>query len=294
MAWFERDARLPLDGPAGTINLVPKPSDTVMPSAVPRFDVLGVPVSAITMAQALETIDAWIIGGSPHYICVRDVHGVMASQRDDRLRQIHEGAGMVTPDGMPLVWLAHFLGHSGVERVYGPDLLLACCKMSVGRGYRHFFYGGAPGVGERLATRLEARFPGLSIAGLYSPPFRPLSLEEDAAVVDRINAALPDIVWVGLGTPKQEQWMADHVGRLHVPVLIGVGAAFDFHSGVKRQAPGLMQRYGLEWLFRVATEPRRLGPRYFVNNPLFLWAILTGPVLSRLIAATAARAQRRR
>ena len=178
---------------------------------------------------------------------------------DDEMRRIHEGAGLVTPDGMPLVWMAHLLGHSRVERVYGPDLLLACCEMSTRRGYRHFFYGGAPGVGERLAARLEARFPGLSVAGLYSPPFRPLTPEEDAALVDRIDAARPDIVWVGLSTPKQERWMAAHVGRLQAPVLVGVGAAFDFHAGVKRQAPRWMRRSGLEWSFRLMTEPRRLG-----------------------------------
>ena len=263
---------------------MPTPSDTGVAPATARFDVLGVPVSAITMADALETIDAWIRGRSPHYVCVTGVHGVMESQRDDELRRIHEGAGLVTPDGMPLVWMAHLLGHPRVERVYGPDLLLACCEMSTRRGYRHFFYGGAPGVGERLAARLEARFPGLSVAGLYSPPFRPLTPEEDAALVDRINAARPDIVWVGLSTPKQERWMAAHVGRLQAPVLVGVGAAFDFHAGVKRQAPRWMQRSGLEWSFRLMTEPRRLGKRYLVNNPSFVWR-----VASQWLRGTASR-----
>ena len=213
----------------------------------------------------------------------------MESQRDDELRRIHETAGLVTPDGMPLVWIAHLLGHSHVERVYGPDLLLACCERSILRGYRHFFYGGAPGVGECLAARLGARFPGLSVAGLFSPPFRPLSADEDGALVDCINAARPDIVWVGLSTPKQERWMAAHVGRLDAPVLIGVGAAFDFHAGVKRQAPRWMQRSGLEWSFRLAMEPRRRWRRYLRNNPAFPAAHLRPKARPQALLARKAR-----
>ncbi|OFW17197.1 MAG: glycosyl transferase [Acidobacteria bacterium RIFCSPLOWO2_12_FULL_67_14] len=242
-------------------------------AAADRFDVLGVPVSALTRAHALDTIDLWIRRRTPHYVCVTGVHGVMESQRDEELRKIHEMAGMVTPDGMPLVWLAHAKGLSSVERVYGPDLMLACCEAGVSKGYRHFLYGGAPGVGERIAQRLSRRFPGLVVAGMYSPPFRPLTSDEDAALVDRINETRPDIVWVGLSTPKQERWMAAHVGRVEAPVLIGVGAAFDFHAGIKRQAPRWMQRSGLEWSFRLATEPRRLWKRYATNNPQFVWKI---------------------
>jgi N-acetylglucosaminyldiphosphoundecaprenol N-acetyl-beta-D-mannosaminyltransferase len=140
----------------------------------------------------------------------------------------------------------------------------------VAKGYRHFFYGGAEGVPERLAQRLRERFAGLSIAGWYSPPFRPLTPAEDDALVHRINEADPDILWVGLSTPKQERWMSTHIGRLRVPVVIGVGAAFDFHAGLKRQAPRWMQRSGLEWLFRLLTEPRRLWRRYLINNPVFV------------------------
>jgi N-acetylglucosaminyldiphosphoundecaprenol N-acetyl-beta-D-mannosaminyltransferase len=239
-----------------------------------RVNVLGVGVSAINIADALALINRWIVTGANRYVCVTGVHGVMESQRDPTLRDIHNRAGLVTPDGMPLVWLSWLHGHDRVERVYGPDLMLACCEASVARGYRHFFYGGDTGVPELLAARLQQRFPGLTVAGTWSPPFRELSEAEEQAMIDRIAAARPDIVWVGLSTPKQERWMARYVGRLRVPVLIGVGAAFDMHAGVKKQAPRWMQRSGLEWLFRLAAEPRRLGRRYLINNPWFVWRLL--------------------
>ena len=226
------------------------------------------------MAQALETIEQWIARRERHYVCVTGVHGVMESQRDDELRRIHNRAGLVTPDGMPLVWLSRLHGQRHVERVYGPDLLLACCERSVARGYRHFFYGGGERVAQQLADRLLHRYPGLTVVGTYTPPFRPLSATEDQAIVTAINAAAPDIVWVGLSTPGQERWMAAHVDRLHAPVLVGVGAAFDFHAGLKRQAPRWMQQSGLEWLFRLNSEPRRLWRRYLRNNPAFIWHVL--------------------
>ncbi len=238
-----------------------------------RAYILGVGVSAINMKMAVEIIEGWIERREPHYVCVTGVHGVMESQRDPALRAIHNRAGLVTPDGMPLVWLSRLKGFAHVERVYGPDLTLALCERAAQRGYRHFFYGGAPGVPEALAAELTRRFPGLQVAGTFSPPFRPLTPEEDEEVVRMINAAEADIVWVGLSTPKQERWMADHVGRLTAPVLIGIGAAFDFLTGRKPQAPRWMQQAGLEWLFRLLTEPRRLWRRYLVNNPLFLTLI---------------------
>ena len=242
--------------------------------SIPRVDVLGVHVSAVTMDRTLEILDHWITTGMQRYVCVTGVHGVMESRRDETLRQIHNNAGLVTPDGMPLVWWSQLTGQRQTERVYGPDLLLSCCQRSLTTGYRHFFYGGGDGVAERLVQRLSRRFPGLEVAGTYTPPFRPLTHAEDEDVVRRINDAAPDIVWVGLSTPKQEYWMAQHVGRLEAPALIGIGAAFDFHAGLKRQAPRWMQQSGLEWFFRLSTEPRRLWKRYLTNNPAFVWLAL--------------------
>ncbi len=252
----------------------PRPRGVLDAVAHGRVNVLGVGVSAIDMPQALEAIGGWIERREPRYVCVTGVHGVMESQRDEGLRRIHNAAGLVTPDGMPLVWLSRLRGHGHVRRVYGPDLMLACCERSVANGWRHYFYGGGEGVADRLVDRLGRRFPGLAIAGTYSPPFRSLSAEEDAEIVRRIRLTRPDVVWVGLSTPKQERWMHEHAGRVGAPVLIGVGAAFDFNAGLKRQAPRWMQRSGLEWLFRLMAEPRRLWRRYLVNNPLFLWRIL--------------------
>ena len=244
------------------------------PGAVPRVDVLGVQVSAVNMDQALDVVDHWITTGAQQYVCVTGVHGVMESRRDEKLQRIHNAAGMVTPDGMPLVWWSRAQGHGHASRVYGPDLMLACCERSLATGYRHFFYGGNDGVADLLAQRLSRRFRGLQVAGTYTPPFRPLTPEEDEEVVRTINESGADIVWVGLSTPKQEQWMAAHVGRIHAPVMVGVGAAFDFHAGLKRQAPKWMQQSGLEWLFRLGSEPRRLWKRYLVNNPAFVWLAL--------------------
>jgi N-acetylglucosaminyldiphosphoundecaprenol N-acetyl-beta-D-mannosaminyltransferase len=236
-----------------------------------RVNILGVGVSAVDLPLALDTIEDWIARRQPNYVCVRDVHGVVESQRDETLRRIHNHAGMVTPDGMPLVWISKLKGNQHVDRVYGPDLMLALCERSLEKGYRHFFYGGAAGVPERLAQRLKQRFPELQIAGVHSPPFRPLTQAEDEAITRKINDSQADIVWVGLSTPKQEKWMAAHVDRLESCVLLGVGAAFDFHAGIKRQAPRWIQRSGFEWLYRLVTEPRRLGRRYLINNPLFIF-----------------------
>jgi len=224
--------------------------------------------------MALEIIEGWIARRERHYVCVTGVHGVMESQRNENLRRIHNQAGLVTPDGMPLVWLCKLKGFRHVDRVYGPDLMLALCERSVTMGYRHFFYGGENGVPELLATVLKKRFPGLQVVGTFSPPFRPLTLKEDEQIVQMINEADPDIVWVGLSTPKQELWMAEHRERLKAPVLIGVGAAFDFLSGRKPKAPRWMQRSGLEWLFRLVNEPKRLWKRNLVNNPTFLVLVI--------------------
>jgi N-acetylglucosaminyldiphosphoundecaprenol N-acetyl-beta-D-mannosaminyltransferase len=239
-----------------------------------QVNILGVGISAVNMQMALAVIDEWIAERTRHYVCVTPVHSVMECHYDPEVRALFNRAGLVTPDGMPVVWLCRLAGHDHVRRVYGPDLMLALCEHSQRHGYRHFFYGGTPDVLDKLCAVLQARFPDLQIAGSYAPPFRPLTADEDAEVVAQINASEADIVWVGLGAPKQERWMAEHRDKLAAPVQIGVGAAFDFHAGTKPQAPRWMQRSGLEWLFRLASEPRRLWKRYFKANSLFVLNIV--------------------
>lgn len=239
-----------------------------------RVNILGVDVSAINLADTLEQLQDWVAARRGNYICVTGVHGIMESWRDSKLRAIHNRAGMVAPDGMPLVWLSRFRGFNAVARVYGPELMLAVCERSMAAGWRHFFYGGGPGIADRLARRLQARFPEIRIAGTYTPPFRTLTRAEDEKVIDLINRARPDLVWVGISTPRQEYWMADHVERLRPATLIGCGAAFDFNAGAKRQAPRWIQRSGLEWCFRLVSEPRRLWKRYLLNNPLFVGLVV--------------------
>jgi N-acetylglucosaminyldiphosphoundecaprenol N-acetyl-beta-D-mannosaminyltransferase len=245
--------------------------------AIPRVDVLGVGISAVTMDVTVREIASWIDSGRRGYVCVTGVHGVMEAQRDPALSRIHNESGLTTPDGMPLVWASRWAGAAYVDRVYGPDLMLSLCAQAAARGWRSFFYGGKDGVSERLARRLQARFPGLVVAGTYSPPFRELTAAEDEQVVELINGARPDLVWVGLSTPKQERWMAAHTDRVIAPALLGVGAAFDIHAGLLPQAPRWMQRSGTEWLYRLAREPRRLWRRYLYSNPRFVMAILKHP-----------------
>jgi N-acetylglucosaminyldiphosphoundecaprenol N-acetyl-beta-D-mannosaminyltransferase len=241
-----------------------------------RIDIFGVTVDAQTLDGAVDTIGTWIERREPHYVCITGVHGVMESQDDHELRRIHNEAGMVTTDGMPLVWLSRRRVPAGteVERVYGPDLMLATFARSEATGWRHFLFGSSSETLGRLCGNMRARFPRAEIVGSLSPPFRPLEPAEQQAIEGEIVGARPDIVWVGLSTPKQERWMAAHVGRVHAPVLVGVGAAFDFHAGLKRQAPRWVQRSGLEWAFRLASEPRRLAGRYLKNNPRFARMIL--------------------
>lgn len=239
-----------------------------------RVEVLGVGISLINMASALEEIIGWVDGGKRNYVCVTGVHGVMESQRDPELLAIHNQSGLTTPDGMPMVWAGRWAGDSSVERVYGPDLMLALLDEAAEQGWSSFFYGGAPGVPEELVARLRTRIPTLAVAGTWSPPFRPLEPSEEREVVEMINASGADLVWVGLSTPKQERWMARFRPELDAPVLLGVGAAFDFHAGRVSQAPRWMQRAGLEWLYRMIREPRRLWRRYLTNNPRFIYSVL--------------------
>jgi N-acetylglucosaminyldiphosphoundecaprenol N-acetyl-beta-D-mannosaminyltransferase len=240
---------------------------------IDRLNVLGVGVSALNPALAAETIEDWIHAGRRLYVCVTGVHGVIESRHDPAVRSIHNGAGLVTPDGMALVWLLRLAGHREAARVYGPDLMLTLFERSVAPGFTHFLYGTTEATLADLCRNLSVRFPGLRVVGAIAPPFRPLTPEEDSEIVMAINRASPDIVWVGLSTPKQEIWMAEHRSRLDARVLIGVGAAFDIHAGRVRQAPRWMQSHGLEWLFRVYQEPRRLTRRYVYSIARFLLEI---------------------
>jgi N-acetylglucosaminyldiphosphoundecaprenol N-acetyl-beta-D-mannosaminyltransferase len=239
-----------------------------------RVEILGVGVSTVDMPTACAEIAGWVAGKERRYVCVTGVHGIMECQKDEELRLIHNASGMTIPDGMPTVWAGKYAGAKGMDRVYGPEMMLEICERSVAAGWSSFFYGGAPGTAELLERELQRRFPGLRSAGTHTPPFRSLTPEEDEEVIDMIAASGADLVWVGLSTPKQERWMAAHIDRLKSPcVLLGVGAAFDVNAGLRADAPRWVKRSGLQWLHRLLQEPQRLWRRYLVNNPAFLIAI---------------------
>jgi N-acetylglucosaminyldiphosphoundecaprenol N-acetyl-beta-D-mannosaminyltransferase len=235
-----------------------------------RSNVLGVGVIPTTLEQAVATIERWRDEGRRDYVCCVSVHGIVTAQRDALVRDALNRAGLATEDGVPLVWWSRWTGAPRARRVCGPDLLEEMCERAGASGHRHYFYGSTPETIELLVTRLRQRYPTLTIAGYSSPPFRALTDEEDAAAVAEINATRPDYVWIGLGMPKQEKWMASHVGRVEAAALLGVGAAFDFSAGTVARAPGWMQRTGLEWLFRLICEPRRLARRYLIDNLVFI------------------------
>lgn len=241
---------------------------------MPEFRVLGVRVNAVQIPQVIDWMEYCIHDrGRARYVAVTGMHGVTESHQNPEFRSILKDADLVVPDGMPLVWLGRLRGFSHLERrVYGPELMETFCR-ETGTKYRHFFYGGAPGIADRLA-QVEQERHGIRIAGTYCPPFRPLTAEEDKAVIAMINEAAPDVVWVGLSTPKQERWMYDYRNRLNVPLLLGVGAAFDLNSGQLKQAPEWMREHGLEWLFRLMAEPKRLWCRYLVQGSRFVWNVL--------------------
>jgi N-acetylglucosaminyldiphosphoundecaprenol N-acetyl-beta-D-mannosaminyltransferase len=238
--------------------------------AHPRVNVLGVGISVLNRRLGVERVVEALQRRQRGYICVTGVHGVMESQDDERVRVIHNRALLVTPDGMPMVWMGRLGGHREMARVYGPDLMLDVCAVSGQHGFRHFFYGGANGVAEELRRCLTRRFPDLTVVGTYEPPFRALNADEERALIQQVETEAPDILWVGLSTPKQEKFMAEYLPKLKVTLMIGVGAAFDFHAGRVSQAPAWMQRSGLEWFYRLCREPRRLAKRYLRNNPRFV------------------------
>ncbi|MBA3848911.1 MAG: glycosyltransferase [Opitutus sp.] len=236
----------------------------------PRFNVLGTGVHALSLEQAAADLAARRGERRRGYVCCATAYNVNLARGDAALRAAYNRSLFTTPDGMPLVWLGRAQGHTDITRVYGPDLMLAVCDRGRAAGLRHFFFGGLPGVAEKLRAALTARLPGLEIAGTFVPPFRELTPGEFARLQRQIAESRADIVWVGLGTPKQEKFMAGAWEQLDASALIGVGAAFDFLSGRVPQAPRWMQRSGLEWLHRLATEPGRLWPRYLVHNPMFV------------------------
>lgn len=243
-------------------------------SAIRTFNVQGIAVSAINMKSANEAILTALSNHEKGYICVTGVHGISESQNEPQLRKIHNEAFLVTPDGMSLVWVGKWMAGKCVDRVYGPDLMMSVCEATENSSYKHFIYGGAPGVAERLCSRLREKFQNLNIVGMYTPPFRRLNKKEETAFIQTIDKVAPTIIWVGLSNPKQEYFMAEYLSKLNTTLMIGVAAAFDFHSGSKRQAPYWIQRSGFEWLYRLIHNPAHLWKRYLKNNPLFILRFL--------------------
>ena len=266
---------MPLDHP---LNPEPDPKPLAralpQPADVPTREILGLPIAMTDYAEAMDAMDAMIARGERGYVCAVAVHAVMVAQHDPEMRAALLGSSLTVPDGMPLVWAANALGAELDNRVYGPELMKRYNARCAQRGHRIWLYGGRDqGSLAQLALNIRRENPGIQIVGGYSPPFRPLSGDEERRLVDQINADRPDMLWVGIGVPKQEKWMARMRDRLDVPVMAAVGAAFDFHAGRISQAPPWMQERGLEWTYRIAQEPRRLLPRYLYYNPAFLMAL---------------------
>ncbi|MGE0406060.1 MAG: WecB/TagA/CpsF family glycosyltransferase [Candidatus Korobacteraceae bacterium] len=240
---------------------------------IPRVDVLGVGVHALDLKSAVAVVQQSVSAGHRGYVCVTGVHGIMEAQRNPDFLSTLNHALMVTPDGMPTVWIGRRQGFAEMDRVFGPDLMRQVCAESVVRGESHFLYGGNPGVAGELKANLERWFPGIRIVGTYTPPFRSLNSAEEHELVEQVAALRPDIFWVGLSTPKQERFMRQYIERLETKVMIGVGAAFDLHTGRMRDAPAWIKRFGLQWLHRLLQDPSRLWKRYLVNNTLFVWKL---------------------
>jgi len=221
------------------------------------------------MENAVEAIAGAVTQRKKGYVCVTGVHGVMEARQDQNLTTIFKNAFLVVPDGMPTVWMGRLQGHS-IERVFGPDLMLTVLQDARLRDATHYLYGGNEGVAECLRERLVSKYPGVKIVGTYCPPFRPLTWNEEQALLVEINHLRPDIIWVGLGTPKQERFMAEYLPKTKATLMIGVGAAFDFHTGRIKDSPDWVKRMGLQWMHRLLQEPSRLWRRYLFNNPQFI------------------------
>ncbi|MFB6725978.1 WecB/TagA/CpsF family glycosyltransferase [Kribbella sp. NPDC056345] len=246
-------------------------------TAADRVDVLGIQVSVTNLDHTVATFERWIDNGERQLVCVTDMNALLHAKADERLTEVYNTAGLVVPDGMPLVWAGKKAGFEQMDRVAGPDLLERVMAEAAERGWTQYFYGGAEGVADELRMRFQDLHPALKVQGVECPPYRALTEAEDAETVDRMNSARPDIIWVGLGAPKQERWMAEHRERLNAAILIGVGAAFDFHTGRLDRAPLWMQRAGLEWSYRLYKEPRRLWKRYLIGIPRFGFGVLRRP-----------------
>jgi len=255
----------------GYLHAIAQSAAATPPEAPPTAEILGIPLAVSNYEEVIDWMDAMIAAQAPGYLTAAAVNLVMSAHEDAGVHTATVGATLAVPDGQPLVWALHALGHARATRIYGPDLMALFCARAARTGLPMYLYGGrSPEALELLEERLCKRFPGLEIAGGYSPPFRELTEAEEDAVIDRINSSKSAVVWVGIGQPKQENWMHRMRPRLHAPLLVGVGAAFDFHAGLVPQAPGWMQRNGLEWTYRLAHEPRRLWRRYARYNPLFV------------------------
>jgi N-acetylglucosaminyldiphosphoundecaprenol N-acetyl-beta-D-mannosaminyltransferase len=252
------------------------PGTAALPAgAPPRANVLGIGVHAVNMEQVLALMASAVDARRKGYICVTGVHGIMEAQREPGLKRILNEAFLTTPDGMPTVWVGRMQRFSQIDRVFGPELMLEFCRLSITRGYRHFLYGGGPGVAEELRRALLSHLPELQIVGTYTPPFRALSTREAGDLQATFRELKPDVTWIGLSTPKQEKFMAEYLDRLDTTLLVGVGAAFDYHTGRIQDAPRWVKRAGLQWLHRMGQEPRRLWKRYLLNNPKFIVSILS-------------------
>lgn len=239
-----------------------------------KINILGFGISKLSIEEIEVRVEQFISGGGHHYVLASNVHTVMMSQNDDHYRRISNRADICLPDGKPLIWAARLLENEKIKRICGRDLMRSLCEKSLISGYSHYFFGGREEILDLLINKLKGKYPRINIAGSYSPPFRPLTPEEDARIIQMINESKADIVWVGLGAPKQERWIAERLGKIESPVMVAVGAAFDFLAGNVSQAPQWIQKAGLEWLYRFGIEPHRLWRRYVFNNPKFIYLLM--------------------
>ncbi|MBZ0167055.1 MAG: WecB/TagA/CpsF family glycosyltransferase [Candidatus Omnitrophica bacterium] len=242
-------------------------------------NILGVNIAVTSVERTTACVRKWIADRTQAYVCFAPVSTLVDCQKSAPYKNIINGATMTNPDGMPVVWVARWKGRKNIQRTCGPDFMERLFEESEGAGYRHFFYGGTSESKELLLQAIKRRWPGLKIAGAIAPPFRAVGELEESTLLEEINAARADVLWVGLGSPKQDYWMANHRDKLNVPVICGVGAAFDFIAGTKPMAPGWMRSGGLEWLFRLCCEPKRLWRRYVVGNSQFIYFLITRELL---------------